>query len=368
MEYKDYYAILGVPRTATQADIKKAFRRLARQYHPDKNPGDKTAEQRFKDINEAHEVLSDPDKRKLYDQLGANWEAFARAGARPGQGPFAGGPFGPFAGAGGPAGGAGGPFASWSAEGPGGVRYEFRTTGDPGEFSEFFRVFFGDFEAPGRSGRGTGRRSGHGPTIEDLFARFGIGGFGESPGATGPTQPGAGARRATPAEPVEVEAEVTLEEAFHGTTRRIAVDGKRLEVKIPPGVATGSRVRLTGGAGSGRDLIVVTKVLPHPVFTRRGADLERELPITLREALLGAEVPVTTLKGRLLLKIPPGTQNGRVFRLAGQGMPKLDRSGVGDLYVRVRVVLPTKLSPEAERAAKAFLDLVAQPDPRAGSG
>jgi DnaJ-class molecular chaperone len=362
MEYKDYYAILGVPRTATQAEIKKAFRRLARQYHPDKNPGDKTAEQRFKDINEAHEVLSDPEKRKLYDQLGANWETFARAGATAGQGPF-GGPFG------GPTGT--GPFAQWSAEGPGGVRYEFRTTGDPGEFSDFFRVFFGDFGAPGSAGAGgpggAGRRSGRGTTIEDLFARFGIGGFGETPGAGGGPRPGAGPRRAAPSEPLEVEAELTLEEAFHGTTRRIAVDGKRLEVKIPPGVATGSRVRLAGGAGPGRDLIVVTKVLPHPVFTRRGADLERELPITLREALLGAEVPVTTLKGRLLLKIPPGTQNGRVFRLAGQGMPKLDRSGYGDLYVRVRVVLPTNLSPEAERAAKAFLDLVAQPDPRAGT-
>ncbi len=360
MEYKDYYAILGVPRTATQAEIKKAFRRLARQYHPDKNPGDKTAEQRFKDINEAHEVLSDPEKRKLYDQLGANWEAFARAGATAGRGPFA-GTGGPFAGT-----SAGGPFAGWSAEGPGGVRYEFRTSGDPGEFSDFFRVFFGDFGAPGESG---GRRSGRARTIEDLFAQFGIGGFG--PGApSGPTTRER-TKSGTPAPPVEVEAELSLEEAFHGTTRRVVVDGKRLEVKIPPGVATGSRVRLAGGAGPGRDLIVVTKVLPHPVFTRRGADLERELPITLREALLGAEVPVTTLKGRLLLKIPPGTQNGRVFRLSGQGMPKLDRSGFGDLYVRVRVVLPTTLSPEATKAATAFLDLVDQPDPRAaqeGSG
>lgn len=355
MEYKDYYAILGVPRTATQAEIKKAFRRLARQYHPDRNPGDKAAEQRFKDINEAHEVLSDPEKRKLYDQLGANWEAFARAGAKAGQGPF-----GPFAG-----GPAGGPFA-WSAEGPGGVRYEFRTSAEPGEFSEFFRVFFGDVGASG----GSGGRRGRTRTIEDLFAQFGIGGFGgeaSGPTAGGPrTHPRAGAAGATP--PIEVEAELTLEEAYHGTTRRLVVDGKRLEVKIPPGVGTGSRVRLAGGAGPGRDLIVVTKVLPHPVFTRRGADLERELPITLREALLGAEVPVTTLKGRLLLKIPAGTQNGRVFRLAGQGMPKLDRSGHGDLYVRVRVVLPTNLSPEAEKAAKAFLDLVAQPDPRAGEG
>jgi DnaJ-class molecular chaperone len=164
---------------------------------------------------------------------------------------------------------------------------------------------------------------------------------------------------------VEATAEISLEEAFHGTKRIVEVDGKRLEVNIPRGVNTGSRIRLAGRGGDGRDLYVVIKVKPHPVFTRHGADLHRELQITLREALLGAEVPVATLRGRVLLTIPPGTQTGRVFRLKGQGMPRLKGDGDGDLYAKVRVVIPTKLSPEAMEAARKFLDLVDQPDPRA---
>jgi DnaJ-class molecular chaperone len=164
---------------------------------------------------------------------------------------------------------------------------------------------------------------------------------------------------------VEAEAEISLEEAFHGTKRLVEVDGKRLEVNIPPGVDTGSRIRIAGRGGDGRDLFVVTKIKPHPVFTRHGADLHRELVISLREALLGAEVPVSTLRGKVLLTIPPATQTGRVFRLKGQGMPRLKGDGSGDLYAKVRVVIPSKLSPEAEQAARAFLELVDQPDPRA---
>ena len=145
------------------------------------------------------------------------------------------------------------------------------------------------------------------------------------------------------------------------------VDGKRLEVTIPRGVSDGSRIRLTGKGPHARDLVVVTRVQPHRIFSRRAGDrvdLERELPITLEEALLGAEVPVTTLRGRVLLTIPPGTQAGRSFRLKGQGMPRLGGELSGDLYVRVRVVLPSQLSPEATAAARRFLDLVEQPDPR----
>lgn len=344
MEYKDYYQALGVPRTATQAEIKKAFRRLARQHHPDMKPGDKAAEQRFKDISEAYEVLSDPAKRKQYDELGANWEAFARSGARPGTGPFA----------------AGGPFAGFGGQ-RGNVRYEFRTAGDTSGFSDFFRMFFGDETA------GAGERGGPagGSAFEEIFGRMG--------GRAGFTAPGAGgARTAThrPA-PVEAEVELSLEEAFHGATRIVEIDGTRLEVRIPRGVDTGSRIRLRGkGGGTGaaaRDLYLVTKVRPHPVFTRSGADLSRELSITLEEALLGAQVPVTTLKGRVLLTIPPGTQPGRTFRLAGLGMPHLKKEGAGDLYVKVRVVLPEKLSPEAEQAARAFFALVHQPNPRSES-
>jgi DnaJ-class molecular chaperone len=348
MEYRDYYQTLGVPRTASQAEIKKAYRKLARQHHPDRNPNDAAAERRFKDVNEANEVLSDPAKRQRYDLLGANWDRVQQAGA--------GGAGGPFAGAGGP-----------------GVRYEFRTGGNAEGFSDFFNAFFsgasGGFEATAGSGR-----RGRGASFDDILAGLGLSGAGGSAGAAGATGRGRAAGGATGGrgghEPggrgaaVEAAAELTLEEAFHGTTRRVDLDGRRLEVTIPRGVATGSRVRLAGQGGDGRDLVVVVRVRPHPVFTRHSADLEREVPVTLREALLGAEVPVGTLKGRVLLTIPPGTQAGRRFRLAGQGMPHLRGDAVGDLFVRTRVVLPTALSDEASAAARRFLDLADQPDPR----
>ncbi len=348
MEYKDYYQTLGVPRTATQVEIKKAFRRLARQHHPDVKPGDKAAEQRFKDINEAYEVLSDPEKRKQYDALGASWEAFSRAGAGAGAGPF--GPFGGFGGAG----------------QRGNVRYEFRTSGDTSGFSDFFRMFFGG-GAPGAAGTaapgGRGSRArGAGLSFDEILAQMGAeGDFATTGGTTAHT----GAARPAP---VEAEVDLSLEEAFHGTTRIVEIDGTRLEVKVPRGVDTGSRIRLRGkGGGTGataRDLYLVTNVRPHPVFTRTGADLSRELSVTLEEALLGAPVPVSTLKGRVLLTIPPGTQPGRTFRLAGLGMPHLKKEGTGDLYVKIRVVLPEKLSPEAEQAAREFFAFVRQPNPR----
>jgi curved DNA-binding protein len=354
MEYRDYYQTLGVPRTATQAEIKKAFRKLAREVHPDKKPGDKAAEKRFKDVNEANEVLSDPEKRKRYDALGANWEAFSRAGTG-GTGGRGADPFGP-----------GGPFAGYGfagAGGPGGgnVRYEFRTSGDPGAFSDFFETFFGGAggAAPGASGSAGRFRTTAGGSIEDLLAGMGVGAE-RRPGAAADGERG-GRRLA----PVEATAELDLEESYHGTTRIVQLDGTRLEVTIPKGVDTGSRVRLAGKGGEGRDLVVVVRIRPHPTFTRRGADLERELPISLEEALLGGEVTVGTLKGRVLLTVPPGTQTGKTFRLRGQGMPRLKGDGHGDLYVRVRVVLPGHLDDEARAAARRFLDLAHQPDPRA---
>lgn len=346
MEYRDYYQILGVPRSASQADIKKAFRKLAREFHPDRNPGNKDAERKFKDANEANEVLSDPDKRKQYDLMGANWEQYQRAGGgRPGADPF--GPGGPFAGFG--FGGAGGPGG-----GPGGVRYEFHTTGgDTSGFSDFFRMFFSGGAAGSQAGRAAG-----GGSLEDILTHMG-------------TMSGGGARRGQDARQarvrtdLEAPAELTLEEAFHGTTRLIELEGKRYEVTIPRGIDTGGRVRLSGKGPGGGDVVVTVTLRPHEVFTRRGADLERELPITLREALLGGEVPVATLKGRVLLTIPAGTQAGKTFRLTGRGMPRLRGEGAGDLYVKVRVVLPTSLDTEARAAAATFLELVHQPDPRA---
>jgi len=349
MDYKDYYAVLGVPRTASQSEIKKAFRKLARQHHPDAKPGDAGAERRFKEINEANAVLSDPDKRVLYDRLGADWEAHARAGSSAG------------AGARGRAGAARGPFGA-SGAGPGGnVRYEFHGAGDAGDFSDFFNTYFAGASEPsgagGRSANGParGRRATGGPSFQDILAGMGLDGRAAAAGNVS---------RARPAPTAEAVAEITLDEAYRGTTRLVEVDGKRLEVSIPAGADTGTRIRLTGKAPGGGDLHVVVRQLPDPIFTRTGADLERELPLTLGEALLGAEVAVRTPKGRVLLTIPAGTQPGRTFRLSGRGMPRFKASTHGDLYVKARVIMPTDLSDAARDAARSFIDLTDQPDPR----
>jgi curved DNA-binding protein len=343
VEYKDYYKILGVPKTASEAEIKKAFRKLAREHHPDRNPGDKAAEKRFKDVNEAHAVLSDKEKRTRYDMLGPD---FANVGdAYGGANPFAG-----FTGG-----------RAGSGTGPGGIRWEFRTTGSPGAgdasgFSDFFRMLFGEAAAPAGTRAQTARRAetqtGDG-SFEDILSQLG---YEQAGGRTSTRRP--------VAQDAEATAELTLEEAFHGTTRVVEFEGRRYEVSIPRGVDTGSRVKLSGKGPGGRDLVVTVKLKPHRNFTRKGADLERELPLTLEEALLGAEIPVSTLKGRVLLTIPAGTQNGKTFRLAGQGMPRLRSGGAGDLYVRTRVVLPSNLDHEAREAGKRFLRLVQQPDPR----
>ncbi len=376
MEYRDYYEILGVPRSATQAEVKKAFRKLAREHHPDRNPGDAKAERRFKDVNEANTVLSDPDKRKQYDTLGARWDQFQGAGGGRG-GPD---PFGP-----------GGPFAAWGTGGgtggAGSARYEFRTTGagDPG-FSDFFRMFFtGAAAGAGAAGSGTsgtrtrargataGRGSGAGASFQDILSGMGLGGNGgagttsSGPSPTARTPSGRGPHQGasgTKAGVLEAATDLSLEEAFHGTSRLVEVEGKRYEVKVPRGVDSGSRIRLSGKGPGGRDVVVAIRVVPHGVYVRRGADLERELPVTLGEALLGAEIPLATLKGRILMTIPPGTQPGRMMRLRGQGMPKVKDEGAGDLYVKVRVVLPTPLEGDAADAARTFLDLANQPDPR----
>jgi len=345
MEYKDYYAVLGVPKTATPAEIKKAYRKLARDHHPDRNAGNKNAERRFKEVNEAHEVLADPAKRTQYDELGVHWQDYAGAGRRPGGDPF--GPGGPFAGFGSAGGASRAPGAGrrssmdGAGAGAGGIRFEF--AGDGGDFSDFFRTFF----------------AGAAPDEMDQPAERGGGAAaGRAPRARGHV--------AAPAA-IEAHVDVSLDEAFHGATRLVEVDGKRLEVKIPSGVETGSRIRLRGrggGEGAGaRDLVLIIKIAPHPVFHRAGATLSRDLPVTLREALLGAEVPVRTLTGRVLLRVPAGTQNGRVIRLAGQGMPRLKGDGRGDLHVKVQVILPA-LDEAGRQAATGFLEGVNQPDPR----
>ncbi len=373
VDYRDYYKVLAVGRDATQAEIKRAFRKLARENHPDLKQGDAAAERRFKEINEANEVLSDPDKRKRYDQLGANWGAYSGAGGGAGGGD----PFGP-----------GSPFSGFGGtDGAGGnIRYEFRTESDAGGFSDFFRTFFGGAAAGaasrsssggGRARRGTASAE-SGSSFEEILAGMGLGGsagsgtYGSAPRGSASSASSAASRGPSRPHSVEAEVDLSLEEAYHGTTRLVGVDGKRLEVTVPRGVETGSRIRLKGRGGGDpahpADLYLVTRVQHHPVYTRIGADLTREVPIGLGEALLGAEIPITTLKGRIRLTIPPETQTGRIFRLKGQGMPRLKpKSGetaVGDLLIKVKVVLPTGLSDKAGEAARRLVELAAQPDPR----
>ncbi len=318
MEFKDYYAILGVSPDASEEEIKRAFRRLALKYHPDRNPGDKTAEEKFKEINEAYQVLSDPEKRARYDQLRASYERWRQAGM-PG----------------------GFDWSQWFAT-PGGVRVEFRDLDDlfggVGGFSEFFRRLFG---------------------FASGWEEEGLWGFGE-PFAHAETRTRRSRRARRPA--FEHPITISLHEAYHGTTRHIEINGRRLEVKIPPGARTGTRVRLRRVIpledGSMADLYLVVNVAPDPRFEREGDDLYTEVPVDLYTAVLGGEVKVPTLKGDVYLRIPPGTQCGQTFRLRGRGMPRLKRPDqYGDLYVRIKVLIPKDLTPEEEKLFRQLASL-----------
>jgi curved DNA-binding protein len=303
MEYKDYYKTLGVSKGATGKEIKAAYRKLARKFHPDVNHGDAKAEARFKEVNEAHEVLGDPEKRTRYDQLGSNWESFSR------RAPGAGG---------------------WPG---GGVRVEYGDLGGRGAggFSEFFSTFFG-----GAGG----------------FGGFGGGGFGDAGEAYAP--------------PSDAEGEVTLSlhDVLRGATREVAVGeaGKtrRVEVKIPPGVRDGSRVRVAGAGGRdsrGRrgNLYLRVRIAADPRFERKGDDLATSVRVALTTAVLGGEAEVETLDGTVGIKIPAGTPVGRVFRLRGKGLPQLgEGNGRGDLLASVAVDLPDALS---ERQRELFEEL-----------
>jgi len=348
MEYRDYYATLGVEKGASQADVKKAFRRLARENHPDVNKSDAKAEKRFKEISEANEVLSDPEKRKAYDQLGSNWGAYQQAGGS--------GPGNPFAGFGG-----GGPAGRSAGGSPGGARFEYRGSAeDLSGFSDFFRTYFTSGNAAG------GGAAGH-VNLDPLFGGVGgDSGAGHAPSGFGTASPRG--RRPAPPRPADASADATinLEEVARGTERHIEVAGKTLEVKIPAGVRDGQKIRLSGKAVGGGNIYITVRITRHPAFTRDGADLTTELALTLGEALLGSEVHIGTLSGKnLALTIPAGTQNGRVFRLTGQGLPRFGAEGHGDLRVRTKVVLPTYLDDEGREKAQAFIDHIDQTDPRA---
>jgi curved DNA-binding protein len=322
MEFKDYYKTLGVPKTAAEKEIKQAFRKLARKLHPDVNPGDKTSEARFKEVNEAYEVLGDPEKRKKYDELGANWRMYEQAGTQPGAGPFGGG------------------FNVGGTGGRGGFRTMTQEEmeelfGDSNPFSDFFTTFFGG------GGMGGGARAGAG-------ARAG------------------GGVRQRPGRDIENEIELSLEDAYNGTTQRLALtqDGHRrtVDVRFPAGVVTGSRVRVSGegeqgvGGGQAGHLYLRVRLIPHPTFELKDRDLHVRVSLPVTTAVLGGEADVQTLSGKpARLRIPPLTQNGQVFRLKGYGMPAVGKPDEkGDLYARIDVQLPNQLTAEEREHYEAL--------------
>jgi DnaJ-class molecular chaperone len=326
MDFKDYYSSLGVAKTATDKELKQAYRKLARKHHPDVNPGDKAAENKFKEINEAYEVLGDPAKRKKYDELGANWRAYEQAG--PGFDPSQ------FGGARASYGGGGAPGGGFRTMTEDEMREMF---GDTNPFSDFFQTFFGGAMGGEDSGRRTPRsRTTRGPRA---------------------------------GRDVEQEIELGLEDAYHGAMRRLSIkhDGhaRTVDVRIPAGVGDGSRVRVAGegehggSGGQSGDLYLRIRLAPHPRFERKDRDLYTKVPIPLTTAVLGGEADVQTLGGKSLrLKIPPTTQNAQVFRLKGHGMPVAGKPAEhGDLYATVDVQLPRELTSEQRTHFEALKKL-----------
>ncbi len=288
MNNQDYYKLLGVQRKASQKEIKHAYRKLARQYHPDVNPGNQAAQEKFKKINEAYEVLSDAEKRKKYDMFGSNWQRTQSA-----------------------------PGAGWGSSPQG---------GSSGDFSDIFESFFGNFSNRQR--------------------------------------PGAGGQAAPRGKNIESEVDVTLREAFTGSKRIVTVDGERLEVAIPAGVKTGSKIRMSGKGGRGMsggargDLYLIVNVLNDPTFERNGDDLTVDTPIDFYSAVLGGEARVPTLDGKeLIVTIRPGTSGGKKIRLRGKGMPVLKGSHTGDLFARIVIEVPTNLTNKQQDLFEQLRDL-----------
>lgn len=339
MEFKDYYAILGVPRGADEKEIKKAYRRLARKYHPDLNPGDKEAEKKFKEINEAYEVLSDPEKRKRYDELGMAWATYGQGDTEAFWQDF---------------------YRRYGSSAQTSSRFE--TDFEFEDFSDFFKMFFGDFLGDRTRVRRT-TTSRFYRTPEETFAAW--------------------EEREKPTQSVEV----SFEESFQGTSKNIRVEYeeicplcggtgkersggrcrscggegverkiKTVSVTIPPGVSDGTKLRIPKVMG-GKDLYLMVHVRPHPFFRREGDNVCLELPVTFTEAALGTEVEVPTMTGKVRMKIPPETQNGTVFRLRGLGFPKENDHGRGDQLVRVQVVVPQGLTKREKELLEEFSTL-----------
>jgi curved DNA-binding protein len=287
MDYKDYYKILGVERKASDDDIRKAYRDLAKKYHPDRNPGDKQAEDRFKDINEAYQVLSDPEKRNVYDRVGSDYSNWQRRGA------------------------------------PGNFNWEEYVGRYPGGMGGARQVNYEDLEEMFGGAGGGG--------FSDFFRT--IFGFGEEQAA-----------RSRP-QMYQQQLEISMEEAYKGATRILQNNGKQKQVRIPAGVKTGSKVRVAGGAPNGQDLYLIISVTEDPRFERRGNDLHTTSTVGVFTAILGGEAEVETLDGKIKLNVPAGTQPEQIFRLAGRGMPHVkNNKEKGDLYVRLKVQIPKYLS------------------------
>lgn len=309
VKYKDYYDTLGVARNASDKEIKSAYRKLARQYHPDANPGDPKAEEKFKDITEAYEVLKDADKRRRYDMLGSNWKAGSDFRPPPDFG--------------------------------GGFNFDLGDLGKGSAFSDFFEILFGQH-------------------------------FGDAAGG-GRAQGARQAARPMKGQDQEAEIELSVEEIARGTTRNIQVSApglknKTLEVTIPAGMRTGKKVRvsgeggLSGGGGPRGDLYLRIKIKPHPYFTVDGDNLVSDLPISPAKAVLGGEATVVTLDGPVKLVVPAGSQSGRLLRLRGRGLPRYKQEGRGDHLFKIKLVVPAEVTPE-ERAL--YEKLAALEDERA---
>lgn len=298
MDVKDYYKILGVEKTATAEQIKKAYRKLAVKYHPDKNPNDKAAEDKFKEINEAYEVLSDEEKRKKYDQFGENYKHYEQHGGRPED-------------------------FDWSQFGGGGGR------------SRTYNYGSGNMEDIFGSGEGS---------FSDFFEQL----FGSSFSGGRRQQQGPGRGR-----DVQATMDVSLEDAYSGATRQVEVGGSKLNIKLKPGLHEGQVIRLKGKGGAGRksgengDLLITIKIAPHPQFELKGLDIHTELAIPLYTAILGGKLTINTPGPSLSMNIPAGTDSGKIFRLKGKGMPAFDNKGTaGDLYIKAIVHIPANLSDE----------------------
>ena len=307
MEYKDYYQTLGVSKQASKKEIKRAYRQLAQQYHPDKNPGNKKAEEKFKAINEAYEVLGNPDNRAKYDQLGHNYHRYRQMGGDP----------------------ADFDFSQWYGGGGQRVNVDLGDLFGGGGMSDFFNAIFG-------GGLGQRRTAG---TADFL------------------------GRQQTVNLDIEQKVEISLEEAYHGATRTYSQNGDQFTAKIPAGAKTGAKIRLRGkgnqGPGGRGDLFLVVKVLPHATFKRTGNNLQVTVKVDAPTAVLGGKVIVPTLTGPVSLTIPPGTQGGQTHRLKGKGMPHLRNNELkGDLLAKIHIRIPRQISPEERALYEQLAQLV----------